>query len=410
MPHLAHKIRIYPSQEAEVYLRRSCGIARFAWNWALNQWRTKYAAGEKGMSGFSLVKEFNALKGSEFPWTLEVSKWAPQKSIQNLGDAFGKFFRKESKYPRFKKKGRSRSSFYIAADHIKVSGRYLKLPKLLKPIKMAQPLRYDEDLRSVVISRDACGDWFASFLVVLSETYVYPHLCESQATVGIDVGITTLVTLSTGEKIENPRALRSQERKLRRLSRSLSRKQRGSKRREKTRLMLARVYRKVTRIRRDASHQVTSRLVKAFRVIGIEDLNVKGMMRNHRLARSLSDVAFGEIRRQLEYKAPLAGSNVALGGRFYPSSKRCSDCGHVLEALPLGVRVWTCPACGARHDRDVNAAKNLDLVAQRYWETLNARGEDVRPPTKTSEGPGRRLSSMSRESNLLVNRRVCDES
>ena len=362
------------------------------------------------MSGFSLVKEFNALKGSEFPWTSEVSKWAPQKSIQNLGDAFGKFFRKESKYPRFKKKGRSKDSFYIAADHIKVSGRYLKLPKLLKPIKMAQPLRYDGDLRSVVISQDACGDWFASFSVILPETYVYPHLCESQATVGIDVGIKTLVTLSTGEKIENPRALRSQERKLRRLQRSLSRKQRGSHRREKARVLLARVHRRVTRIRRDASHQVTSRLVKAFPVIGIEDLNVKGMMRNHRLARSLSDVAFGEIRRQLEYKAPLAGSNVALGGRFYPSSKRCSDCGHVLEALPLGVRVWTCPACGARHDRDVNAAKNLDLVAQRYWETLNARGEDVRPPTKTSEGPGRRLSSMSRESNLLVNRRVCDES
>ena len=399
MPHLAHKIRIYPSLEAEVYLRRSCGIARFAWNWALNQWRTKYAAGVKGISANSLDKEFNALKGSEFPWTSEVSKWVTQKSIQNVGDAFGKFFRKESKYPKFKKKGRSRASFYLNVDSFKISGKYLKLPKLAKPIKMAQPLRYDGcgALRSVVISQDACGDWFASFSVILPETYVYPHLCENQATVGIDVGIKTLVTLSTGEKIENPRALRSQERKLRRLQRSLSRKQRGSKRREKARVLLARVHRRVTRIRRDASHQVTSRLVKAFRVIGIEDLNVKGMMRNHRLARSLSDVAFGEIRRQLEYKAPLAGSNVALGARFYPSSKRCHCCGHVMEALPLGVRVWTCPACGAGHDRDVNAAKNLDLVAQRYWETLNARGEGVRPQTEARKGPSGRQSSMSRE-------------
>ena len=397
MPQLAHKIRIYPSQEAVVYLRRSCGIARFAWNWALNQWRTKYAAGEKGISAYGLDKEFNALKGSEFPWTSEVSSRLIKKSIQNVGEAFSRFFKKTSKYPRFKKKGRSRSSFYVPAPHFKVSGRYLKLPKLLKPIKMAQPLRYDGDLRSVVVSQDACGDWFASFSVILPETYVYPHLCESQATVGIDVGITTLVTLSNGEKIENPRALRSQERKLRRLQRSLSRKQRGSKRREKARLMLARVHRRVTRIRQDASHQITSRLVKAFRVIGIEDLNVKGMMRNHKLAKSISDASFGEIRRQLEYKAPLAGSNVALGARFYPSSKRCSDCGHVLEALPLGVRVWTCPACGARHDRDVNAAKNLDLVAQRYWETLNARGEDVRPQTEARKGPSRRQSSMSRE-------------
>ena len=189
MSHLAHKIRIYPSPEAEVYLRRSCGIARFAWNWALSQWRTKYTAGEKGISAYGLNKEFNALKGSEFPWTSEVSTWVAKKSIQNVGEAFSRFFKKTSKYPRFKKKGRSRASFYVPATHFKVSGRYLKLPKLTKPIKMAQPLRYDGDLRSVVISQDACGDWFASFLVVLPETYVYPHLCESQATVGIDVGL-----------------------------------------------------------------------------------------------------------------------------------------------------------------------------------------------------------------------------
>ena len=397
MVQLAHKIRIYPSQEAEVYLKRSCGIARFAWNWALNQWRTKYAAGEKGMSAYSLDKEFNALKGTEFPWVSEVGVWASKKSIQNLGDAFSRFFKKTSKYPRFKKKGKSRNSFYIPATHFRLSGRYLQLPKLPGAIKMAQPLRYDGDLRSVVISRDSCGDWFASFSVILPESYVYPHLCESQATVGLDVGISTLLTLSTGEKIENPRSLRSKERKIRRLQRSVSRKQRGSRNREKARILLARVHRKVTRIRQDASHRVTSRLVKAFRVIGIEDLNVKGMLKNHRLAASLSDAAFGEIRRQLEYKAPLAGSNVALAGRFYPSSKRCSYCGETLKELSLNVRVWTCPACGACHDRDVNAAHNLDQVAQRYWETLNARGEDVRPPTKTSKGPGKRLSSMRQE-------------
>ncbi|MFA5054101.1 MAG: transposase [Parcubacteria group bacterium] len=406
MVQLAHKIRIYPSPEAEVYLRRSCGVARFAWNWALARWRTKYAQGERGMSGFSLVKEFNSIKKTEFPWTAEVSKWAPQKAIQNLGDAFGKFFRKETKYPRFKKKGKSRDSFYVSGDHIRISNRYLKLPKLAQPIKMAQALRFDGDLRSVVISRDSCGDWFASFSVVLPDSYVYPHLCETQATVGVDVGIASLVTLSTGEKIENPRALRSKERKLRRLSRSLARKQRGSKRREKARLQLARTHRKVTRIRRDATHRVTSRLVKAFRVIGIEDLNVRGMLRNHRIARSISDAAFRELRRQLEYKAPLARSNVALAARFYPSSKLCSACGAKRETLSLNVRVWECP-CGAVHDRDENAARNLDVVAQRYWETINARGEGVRPPTEARKGPGRRRPSTKRESERLVNREVC---
>ncbi len=408
MVQLAHKIRIYPSQEAEVYLRRSCGIARFAWNWALGQWRTKYALGERGMSGFSLVKEFNSVKKTEFPWTSEVSKWAPQKAIQNVGEAFSRFFKKTSKYPRFKKKGRSRDSFYLDAAVVKLSGKYLHLPKLPRPIKMAQAIRFDGDLRSVVISRDSCGDWFASFSILLPDSYVYPHQCESQATVGVDVGISTLVALSTGEKIDNPRSLRSKERKLRRLSRSLSRKQRGSRNREKARIRLAGVHRKVTRIRRDATHRVTSRLVKSFRFIGIEDLNVRGMLRNHRIARSLQDAAFREFRRQVEYKAPLAGSNVAVAARFYPSSKLCHCCGHKLSELSLNIRVWECPACGAVQDRDVNAAKNLDSVARRYRETKNACGEGVSPPTKARQGQGGRRSSVKQESERLVNREVCE--
>ena len=408
MVQLAHKIRIYPSQEAEVYLRRSCGIARFAWNWALGHWRTKYAQGERGMSGFSLVKEFNSVKKTEFPWTSEVSKWAPQKAIQNLGDAFSRFFKKTSKYPRFKKKGRSRDSFYLDAAVVKLSGKYLHLPKLPRPIKMAQAIRFDGDLRSVVISRDSCGDWFASFSVVLPDSYVYPHQCESQATVGVDVGISTLVTLSDGTKIDNPRSLRSKERKLRRFSKALSRKQKGSRNREKARIRLAGVHRKVTRIRRDATHRVTSGLVKSFRFIGIEDLNVRGMLRNHRIAKSLQDAAFQEFRRQLEYKAPLAGSNVAVAARFYPSSKLCSDCGYRLTELSLNIRVWECPACGAVQDRDVNAAKNLDSVARRYRETKNACGEGVSPPTKARQGRGGRRSSVKQESERLVNREVCE--
>jgi putative transposase len=404
---LAHKIRIYPSQEAEVYLRRSCGIARFAWNWALGRWRTKFAHGERGMSGFSLVKEFNSVKKTEFPWASEVSKWAPQKAIQNLGDAFGRFFKKTSRYPRFKKKRRSRDSFYLGFDAFKVSGKYLKLPKLPCPIKMAQAIRFDGEVKFVVISRDSCGDWFASFSILLPDSYAYPHLCESQATVGVDVGISTLVTLSNGTKIDNPRSLRSKERKLRRLSKALSRKQRGSRNREKARIRLAGVHRKVTRIRQGALHRVTSRLVKSFRVIGIEDLNVRGMLRNHRIAKSLQDAAFREFRRQVEYKAPLAGSNVAVAARFYPSSKLCSDCGYRLTELSLKIRVWGCPACGAVQDRDVNAARNLDVVARRYRETKNACGEGVSLPTKARQGRGRRPSSAKQESDSLVNREVC---
>lgn len=390
---LSHKIRIYPSREAEIYLKKSCGIARFAYNWALARWRTKYAAGERGISAYDLDKEFNALKSTEFPWVSEVGVWASKKAIKNLGDAFGKFFRKESRYPRFKKKGKSRDSFFVERIHFKVSGKYLKLPKLIKPIKMAQAIRYNGDLRSVVVSHDICGDWYASFSVVLPETYIYPHRCENQATVGVDVGIISLATLSTGEKIKNPRALRSKERKIRRLNQSLSRKQKGSRGREKARLALAKVHRKVTRIRHNALHQVTSRLVKTFRVIGIEDLNITGMMRNHRISKSLQDAALWEFRRQLEYKTVLAGSNVALAARFYPSSKLCHCCGSKREEMPLSVRIWKCP-CGAVHDRDMNAAHNLNSVAQRYWETLNARGDGVSPQTDPQKGQSRRLRNV----------------
>jgi putative transposase len=400
----SHKVRLYPNQEAEAYLRRSTGAARFSWNWGLASWNAKYRAGEK-TSGYSLVKEFNSIKSVDFPWTSEISKWATQKPIQEVQSAFKRFFSKLTRRPKFKKKGKCRESFYISAAHIKVSGKYLKLPKLPHPIKMAQSLRFDGELRSVVISKDRAGDWWASFSVILSESDLGKRSsCKGDASVGVDLGLSSLATLSTEEKIENPRTLKTHERKLKRLQRDLSRKRQGSSNRAKARRSLARAHRKVSRVRLDYLHKLTSWLVKTFRTIGIEDLNVRGMVKNHRLAKALQDAAFREFRRQLEYKAPLAGSNVALAPRFYPSSKLCSSCGHRLDELPLGVRDWVCPACGAYHDRDENAAMNLNSVAQRYWETLNACGEEVRPQVHGPErAQGRRRSSMKQESSSLVN-------
>jgi putative transposase len=399
MPQLAHKIKLYPNCEAERYLRSACNVARFAYNWALGTWIYKYKSGEKGMNGFSLVKEFNSIKDESYPWAREVSKWVSQKAIQNLGDAFKRFFKKESRYPRFKKKGKSKESFYLGLNSFKVSGKYLKIPLLSKPIKMSNSLRFKGEIKFVTISRSV-DEWFASFSIKIpEETFVYAHACDSQDAVGIDLGIKTLAVCSNGSEFQNPKPLRTAERKLKILSKSVSRKQKGSSNRAKACLRLARAHRKVSRIRSASLHQITSWLVKTFRFIGIEDLNVSGMVKNHKLSKSIQDVAFYEFRHQLEYKSKLSGSNIALAGRFYPSSKTCSCCGYIYKELALSEREWMCPICGAQHERDVNASKNLEFVALRYKETLNACREGVSPNTVAAvRRLGDGLSSVKQES------------
>lgn len=384
---LSHKIRLYPNKESLEYLAKSAGTSRFAYNWALARWKESYASGEKP-SAFKLNAEFNARKGSDFPWTYEVSKYCCQQAILDLGDSFKRFFKKLARYPRFKRKGISHNSFYLGSNAFRVSGRYLKLPKLEKPIKMAQEIRFPGGRTlSCTISKDSAGDWYASFsLEIPEEFYVYPHKCENQAPVGVDLGIKTLATCSDGTKFENPKPLVRAQRKLRRSQRSLARKTKGSRNRAKSKILVARVHRKVTRIRLDSIHKMTSWLVKTFRFIGIEDLNVRGMLRNHKLARALADASFGEIRRQLEYKSKLSGSSVIVAYRWYPSSKKCSDCGEILERLALSEREWACPSCGSVHDRDENASINLRLVAERHSETINACGELVRPVQRRKAG------------------------
>jgi putative transposase len=398
---LSHKIRLYPNKEALTYLAKSAGTSRFAYNWALARWKEKYLAGEK-TSAYGLDKEFNSRKGPDFPWTYEVSKWVTQKSIQDLGDSFKRFFKNLSRYPRFKKKGVSHDSFYINSDQLKVSGKYLKLPKLQGYIKMAQTIRFKEgEVKFAVISRDSAGDWYASFSIEISEdSYIYPNKCENQAIVGVDLGIKTLATCSDGTKFENPKPLARAQRKLRRSQRSLARRVKGSLNRVKAKILVARIHRRVTRIRLDSIHKMTSWLVKTFRFIGIEDLNVRGMIRNHKLARALADASFGEIRRQIEYKAKLSGSSVVIADRFYPSSKRCSNCGEKIERLDLSEREWSCPSCGVIHDRDENASINLKLVAEGYSETLNACGETVRPMPRHKAG--HRRVSLKQESVHLM--------
>jgi putative transposase len=309
-------------------------------------------SGGREAHGGQLKKQWNAIKHERYPWVDEVHKDANQQPFTNLGTAFGKFFRHEATYPRFKKKGQH-DSFYISNDKCAVQGKRFRMPHL-GWVRMREALRFTGRMLSVVVSRSA-ERWFASFTVQIDVT---PPFCENQAVVGVDLGVLTLATLSTGETITGPKPLRKLGQALRRCHKALSRKVKGSVNRDKARRKLARLHYRIACQRADNLHKLTTSLVQRFGTIVIEDLHVKGLVRNHHLAHAISDMGFGTFRRLLTYKADAAGVVVVVVDRWFPSSKMCSQCGVVIDDLPLSQRVFQC-ACGFVADRDLNAALNL---------------------------------------------------
>lgn len=362
---LAHKIRLRPNREQENYFLRACGISRFVWNWALEAWKKSYEKGEKPHA-LELKKQFNAIKAESFPWTYEVTKYASQQPFIHLQSAFQRFFRKQSQYPRFKRKG-IHDSFYIGGDHIQVKGKSIRIPKL-GWVRMRESLRFAGKINSATVSRTA-DHWYVSLSVELSET---PKPCENQEGIGVDLGINRLATLSNGEMFEGPKPLNKELKKLRRRSRQLSRKKKGSKNRQKARIKLARLHLRIRNIRQDALHKLTTHITQNFDAIAIEDLNVKGMMSNRRLARTILDMGFYELRRQLVYKSVLRRCHVVAVDRWFPSSKMCSRCGLIKEALSLGERTFLCDACGSMMDRDLNAANNVARIVFDPLSTVSS--------------------------------------
>lgn len=376
---LAHKIALAPNNAQATYFARAAGVARFAFNWALVEWGRQYEAhkadpAQPKPSQAALRRQLNAIKREQFPWMLEVTKNAPQMAIIQLGDAFKNFFAGRAKYPRFRRKG-VHDRFTLTNDQFALDGCRIRIPNL-GWVRMREALRFSGKILSATISRVA-DRWFASITV---DTQDLTHLpkAENQGAVGVDLGVSALATLSTGEVITGPKAHATLLKRLRRLSRSLSRKQKGSANSKKARARLARLHARIANIRQDALHQLTTGLTRRFPVIGIEDLNVAGMMKNRRLARSIADMGFFEFRRQLDYKSEMRGGEVVVADRWFASSKTCSCCGHVRESLPLAVRTWTCPDCQARHDRDGNAAINLKYYA--VSSTVSACGGEGAGP------------------------------
>jgi putative transposase len=372
---LAHKIALDPTNKQATYFARACGVARFAYNWALAEWKKQYEAAKMDSalpkpSQMSLRRQLNAIKREQFPWMLEVTKNAPQMAIIQLGEAFNNFFKKRARYPSFRKKG-VHDRFTLSNDQFSVEGSRIRIPAL-GWVRMREPLRFEGKITAATVSRVAAC-WFVSIAVDTQDT---SHLAqaENQGAVGVDLGVKALATLSTGEVVHGPKALAMLLARLRRTSRSLSRKVKGSANRRKAKSKLAKLHARIACVRQDGLHKLSADLTRRFQAIVLEDLNVRGMVRNRHLARAVSDMGFAEFRRQVEYKAAMRGGEVIFADRFYPSSKTCSGCGHVLDVLPLSMREWTCPACGAAHDRDLNAAVNLKNLAAS--SAVSACGEE----------------------------------
>ncbi len=380
---LAHRIQLRPTAPQEAYFRQAAGCARFTWNWAVANWTEDFEAGH-APTWSQLKKRFNAIKYEAFPWMREVHRDAHAQPFANLGKTAGQFFSdmkagKNVHKPQFKKKGQCLDSFYVANDKFAVKGTHIKLPKI-GWVDMTESLRFTGKILSATVSRTA-DRWFVSIQVDVPKGAA-KRKRTSHPVEGMDLGVKAAVVLSTGEGIDSPRPLKKALRRLRIRQRRLSRKLEAAKReakiegklpkgvklpvsnnRRQDAAVLARLHARIANIRSDFTHKLTTRLVRKNQAIGIEDLCVQGMIKNHRLALALSDVGFGEIRRQLEYKSVLYGTTVVVADRFFPSSKRCSCCGYILPELSLSIREWTCPQCGTNHDRDVNAAQNLKRLA-----------------------------------------------
>ena len=325
----------------------------------------------------------------------EVTKSAPQQAIKNLGNAFERFFKKQGKYPQFKKKG-IHDSFRAdngptqkGEDAVRVNGKRIKLARI-GWVKMREAVRFQGQIKSVTISKQA-GYWFAAINI---DTEDLPHQRKNQASVGVDLGVTALAVLSTGERVEGPKAYQKALKRIRFLNKELSRRQKGSKNWLKTRLKLAKAHYRIACLRKDALHKLTTELVLNNSVIGIEDLNVSGMLQNRHLSRALADQSFGEFRRQMAYKAEWYGSELVIYPRFRPSSKMCYRCGQIHE-MPLSKRMISCP-CGNAMDRDLNAAINI----KNYAVSTTACGGDS---AGLAEGLPGETMPVKQETNIYLN-------
>lgn len=391
----AYRYRFYPTAEQESLLRRTMGCTRLVYNkalaarteaWYEHQERVSYSQTSSMLTSWKQQEDLDFLN--------DVSCVPLQQGLRHLQTAFSNFFAGRAKYPNFKKKHHGGS-----AQFTKSAFRWKDGQVFLAKCTEALPIRWSKNIptgctpSTITVKLTAAGRWFVSLLV---DDHTVKPLPKTDRAIGLDVGITTLIATSNGDKIANPKHFKRLRKKLKRVQKALSRKQKGSNNRDKARLQVAKVHAQITDARKDFLHKLTTQLVRENQTIlsegcanVVEDLAIKNMVKNHKLALAISDASWGELIRQLAYKCEWYGRELIKIDRWFPSSKRCANCGHIVDKLPLNIREWKCPKCGVNHDRDLNASKNI-LAAGLAVSVCGAtvRPEESKSPKAGAKTPG----------------------
>ncbi|MGI0480506.1 RNA-guided endonuclease InsQ/TnpB family protein [Geminocystis sp. CENA526] len=384
------KIRIYPDSSQKLALAKAFGSCRWLWNYFLNLMNETYKKTGKGLSGYDVKKLIPELKKQEeTAWLSETYSQCLQQVCLNLGVAFNNFFEKRAKYPNFKKKQGKQSLQY--PSNVSIKDDCLNVPKIgLIYAKIHRPI--EGKIKTVTITKNCCDQYYAS--VLIEDGKDKPTLSSEGKAVGIDLGLTHFAITSDGSKFDNPKILNKHEKNLKRKQQQLSRKQKGSNNRNKARLKVARVHKKITNCREDFLHKLSRRMVNENQVIAVENLNVKGMMQNHCLAKAVQQVGWGQFCTMLKYKAEQEGKVYIEVDRFFPSSKTCHVCLNKIDSLPLNVRYWSCVKCGTKHDRDINAAINIRDEGLRILQTSGTGDKACRQTVSRGKG-GRKKSTTT---------------
>jgi len=365
-----YKYRIYPNKEQQVFLAKHFGATRYIYNWGLDHKIKHYETTKKSINWVALNNLLPSLK-KDLPWLSEIGSQTLQMEIRNLDTAFKNFFRAKKGFPKFKSKHNNHQSFQIPDNNGKnysIKDRKLYIPKLKSGIRIVQHRDFDGVMKMLTISKNPSGQYFATILVETNDNIIQHKPIHEETTIGIDLGLKEFLITSNGNKIDNPKHFKNTQKKLAKAQRKISRKEKGSNNRNKQRIKVAKIHQKIVNQRSDFQHKLSSKLISENQTICLEDLNVKGMMKNRKLSKAIGDVSWSSFTNMLSYKALWYGTNLISIGRFDPSTKLCSECGTLNNNLTLKDRMWICD-CGAKHDRDINAAiniKNFGLVKSNY--------------------------------------------
>jgi len=350
----SYKYRIEPSEQQKILLNKHFGSVRYVYNYFLNERKNQYRETKKSDNYVAQANKLTKLKKDESTiWLKEINSQTLQQTLKNLEAAYLNFYRGNAEFPNFKSK-RSKNSFRVP-QHITVETNKIYVPKFNDGIKLIKQREFKGEIRQCTFSRDSRNQYFVSILVATT----HEPMAHTGKSVGIDLGIKDFCITSDGTKFKNPRYTKQYEKELKVAQQHLSRKTNGSHQSEKQRLKVARIHEKISNSRKDNLHKISTKLIREYDLICLEDLNVKSMVKNHKLAKHISDCVWGMFANMIRYKAEWNDKQIITINRFFPSSKTCNDCGWIKSDMKLSDREWVCESCGSVHDRDVNAAKNI---------------------------------------------------